>query len=350
MISKVSKNLNKVVKVQAPNILITGGAGFIGSHLVEYLLNNHPTYNIVNLDALTYAGDNERNANVASNPRYKFIYGNICDEYLVEDIFKTYEISSVFHLAAETHVDNSISSPRIFVETNVGGTLTLLEVARRHWQDDKSKAKNPRFIHVSTDEVYGSLGDTGYFTESSPYAPNSPYSASKASSDFLVRSYFHTFGLPVIITNCSNNYGPAQHNEKLIPTIIRNALEGREIPIYGNGKNIRDWLYVRDHCTALDKVFQGGKLGESYNIGTHNEKTNVEIANLVCENLDKLKPLINGSYKDQISFVTDRLGHDFRYAIDNNKISDELKWNAASTFENDLNATVKWYIKLYENQ
>lgn len=336
--------------MQPPNILITGGAGFIGSHLVEYLLNKHPTYNIVNLDALTYAGDIERNVNVVSNPRYKFIYGNICDQHLVEDIFESHEISGIFHLAAETHVDNSINTPRIFVETNVEGTLNLLEAARRHWQDDKIKAKNPRFIHVSTDEVYGSLGNTGYFTEDTPYAPNSPYSASKASSDFLVRSYFHTFSLPVIITNCSNNYGPAQHGEKLIPTIIRNALEGKKISIYGNGKNIRDWLYVLDHCTALDKVFQQGRLGESYNIGTHNEKTNVEIANLVCESLDELKPLAAGcSYKDQISFVTDRLGHDFRYAIDNSKISNELKWSAASTFKDDMEATVKWYIKHYEN-
>lgn len=335
--------------MQLGNILVTGGAGFIGSHLVEYLLNTYPSNNIINLDALTYAGDIKRNSNVANNPRYKFVHGNICDELLVENIFNEHEISGVFHLAAETHVDNSINRPKIFVETNVTGTLTLLEAARKYWQSNESKILNPRFIHVSTDEVYGSLGNSGYFMEDTPYAPNSPYSASKASSDFLVRSYFHTFGLPVIITNCSNNYGPMQHDEKLIPTIIRSALHGNKIPIYGKGKNIRDWLYVGDHFTALDKIFQTGEIGESYNIGTRNEKTNIEIVNLVCEILDKLKPLKSGSYKDQISFVTDRLGHDFRYAIDNSKIANTLGWYAKSTFKDDLEITVKWYVSHYEN-
>lgn len=335
--------------MQAYNILITGGAGFIGSHLVEYLLNRYPSYNIINLDALTYAGDIKRNANVANDPRYKFVHGNICDERLVEDIFNEHEISGVFHLAAETHVDNSINMPKIFVETNVNGTLTLLEAARKYWLGGNHGIENPRFIHVSTDEVYGTLGGTGYFTENSPYAPNSPYSASKASSDFLVRSYFHTYDLPAIITNCSNNYGEMQHDEKLIPTIIRNALRGNKIPIYGTGQNIRDWLYVIDHCTALDNVFRKGQIGESYNIGTNNEKTNIEIANLVCAILDKLRPLRLGSYKDQISFVTDRLGHDFRYAIDNSKITNMLGWQAESTFDNNLEITVKWYASYYEN-
>ena len=335
--------------MQATNILVTGGAGFIGSHLVEYLLDKYPDYKIINLDALTYAGDEKRNDKVADNPRYEFVHGNICDRQLVQEIFEEHQITGVFHLAAETHVDNSIINPEIFVKTNVCGTLTLLEAARKYWQNGEVELKNPRFIHVSTDEVYGSLGTEGYFTESTPYAPNSPYSASKASGDFLVRSYFHTFNLPVIITNCSNNYGPKQHDEKLIPRIIRNALSGKKIPIYGIGLNIRDWLYVTDHCTALDIVFQAGRLGESYNIGTRNEKANMQIALLVCEILDSLKPLKYGSYKDQISFVTDRPGHDFRYAIDNSKITSKLDWAAASTFDDDIQSTVKWYIKHYEN-
>jgi dTDP-glucose 4,6-dehydratase len=334
------------------NILITGGAGFIGSHLVEYLLLKYSATKIINLDNLTYAGDVARLEECSSNPNYTFIQGNICDAELIEGIFKQYNIDGVIHLAAESHVDNSISNPRIFFETNILGTQNLLDVARKFWQvknnEMKSEFECAKFLHVSTDEVYGSLQDTGYFTEETPYAPNSPYSASKAGSDFVARSYFHTYNLPVIISNCSNNFGPKQHDEKLIPTIIRNAIAGKQIPIYGNGKNIRDWLYVTDHCTALDVIFQNGLVGESYNIGTHNEKTNIEIANLICEILDEIKPL-EDSYKDQISYVQDRAGHDFRYAIDNNKIRSKLKWEPKGTFINDLKATVKWYVTRYKN-
>jgi dTDP-glucose 4,6-dehydratase len=326
-------------------ILITGGAGFIGSHLVEYFLKKYPVYYVVNLDALTYAGDIKRLDNIKDNKNYKFIQGNICDYDLIRKLFQQYDISDVIHLAAESHVDNSIANPNIFIETNIKGTFTLLEVARLCWLNKKEKNK---FLHVSTDEVYGSLGNSGYFSEKTPYAPNSPYSASKAASDFLVRSYFHTYNLPILISNCSNNYGPKQHDEKLIPTIIRKALKGEKIPIYGNGKNIRDWLYVEDHCSALDAVFHRGSIGESYNIGTRNEKTNLEVVNLVCSILDQLKPLAgNKSYSEQISYVTDRLGHDYRYAIDNTKICSELNWQASSLFIDSMKTTVEWYVNYY---
>lgn len=328
-------------------ILITGGAGFIGSHFVEYLLNKYANYYIINLDLLTYAGDIKRLDNVKTHQNYKFIQGNICDTALLRELFQVYDISDVIHLAAESHVDNSIKNPTIFIETNIKGTFALLEAARSHWLEKK---QNTKFLHISTDEVYGSLGDNGYFTECTPYAPNSPYSASKASSDFLVKSYFHTYGLPVMISNCSNNYGPKQHDEKLIPTIIRKALKGEKIPIYGNGKNIRDWLYVGDHCSALDAIFHQGSIGESYNIGTNNERTNLEIVNLVCNILDELKPLISSvSYTKQISYVTDRLGHDYRYAIDNTKICSELNWHSTSPFLDSLKVTVEWYVNYYKN-
>lgn len=329
--------------MQKKTILITGGAGFIGSHLVEYLLNKYSYYEIINLDSLTYAADLTRLNSIKDHPRYTFIKGNICDALLVNNLFSTYDIFGLFHLAAESHVDNSITNPAIFIETNVKGTFTLLEAAKNHWV----KGFQNRFLHVSTDEVYGSLGETGYFLETTPYAPNSPYSASKAASDFLVRSYFHTYNLPILISNCSNNYGPKQHDEKLIPTIIRNALTNKAIPIYGNGKNIRDWLYVIDHCSALDRIFHDGITGENYNIGTHNERTNLDIATLICQILDRIKPLKTGSYSNQISYVKDRLGHDFRYGIDNTKICTNLNWKSSNSFNETLEDTVKWYIDHY---
>lgn len=327
-------------------ILITGGAGFIGSHLVEHMLNHHLGYNIINLDDLTYAGDLNRLKFVEDKANYTFVKGNICDVELIAKIFSTYNIKGIIHLAAESHVDNSISDPKIFVRTNIQGTFNLLEAARKYWADN-NKVEH-RFLHVSTDEVYGSLGSEGYFSETTAYAPNSPYSASKAASDFLVRSYFHTYNLPVVISNCSNNYGSRQHEEKFIPTVIRQALKGKAIPIYGEGKNIRDWLYVKDHCLALDVIFHQGKLGDSYNIGTHNERANIEIATLICNILAKLKPLPKGSsYLSQISYVKDRVGHDFRYAIDNSKLCLELNWQPSFTFMDSLTETIEWYIKYY---
>ena len=339
-------------------ILITGGAGFIGSNFIPYFLENFPEHRIVNLDALTYAGNIENLSEISgleNSHNYTFVQGDICNRELVEKIFKKYEISDVIHFAAESHVDNSIENPEIFVHTNVNGTFVLLDVAYKYWSTSTGsvieKTKN-RFHHISTDEVYGTLGETGLFTEKTPYAPNSPYSASKASSDMLVRSYFHTYGMNTVITNCSNNYGPKQHSEKLIPTIIRKALAGEEIPIYGNGKNIRDWLYVRDHCTGIAKVFFEGKKGETYNIGGKNEKQNIDIARIICDILDekvpkKIKISENNKYSDQIVFVEDRAGHDFRYAIDASKIEDELGWKAEENFETGIVKTVEWYL---ENQ
>ncbi len=334
------------------NILITGGAGFIGSHLVRLMVNQNPKINIINIDSLTYAADITRLDDVAKSPNYKFIQCDIRDAESVDNIFKEHNIDGVMHLAAESHVDNSIKNPHIFVETNVMGTQNLLHSARNLWMDESHKLKPEyiiaKFLHVSTDEVYGTLGEEGYFTEDTPYAPNSPYSASKAASDMMARSYFHTFNLPVVISNCSNNYGPAQHDEKLIPTIIRKALAGEDIPIYGNGKNIRDWLYVVDHCIAINTIFNKGKLGESYNIGTDNEKTNIDNAHEICEILDAKLPKKTGKYSDQIKFVQDRAGHDFRYAIDFSKINKELGWSPAYTFKQALAETIDWYIELYK--
>lgn len=327
------------------SILITGGAGFIGSHLIIYLLNKYPSYNIINLDALTYAGDLKRLSTIEGYNNYQFIQGNIEDKELIDELFSRYKFSEIIHLAAESHVDNSINMPGVFIKTNINGTFTLLEAARKYWVNSKNEPK--KFLHISTDEVYGSLSATGYFTESSPYAPSSPYSASKAASDFLVKSYFHTYGLPVLISNCSNNYGPWQNDEKLIPTIIRKAIAGEEIPIYGNGRNIRDWLYVLDHCRALDLILHQGNIGENYNIGAHNEKSNIKMANLICTFLDDLKPLSKGRYNEQITFVKDRPGHDFRYAIDNSKICTKLNWQSAYPFIESLKSTVHWYINNY---
>lgn len=322
-------------------ILVTGGAGFIGSNFIPYFIKKYPDYFVINLDKLTYAGDLNNLKEIDGNSNYKLIWGDICDRPLVEKIFKDFDIHGVIHFAAESHVDNSITGPGEFIRTNVNGTFTLLDVARLNW-----KGKPHRFHHISTDEVYGSLGDTGLFTEATPYAPNSPYSASKASSDLIVRSYHHTYGMNVVTTNCSNNYGPKQHNEKLIPTIIRKALAGEKIPVYGDGKNIRDWLYVEDHCTGIDLAFHNGKSGETYNIGGRNERVNIDIVNHICSILDERNPKADkSSYSTQISFVTDRPGHDRRYAIDATKIENELGWKAKETFETGIVKTVDWYLK-----
>ncbi len=338
------------------SILVTGCAGFIGSNFVPYFLEKYKDYTLVNLDLLTYAGDVENLKEVAENERYKFIKGNICNRELLEYIFTEYDIFGVIHFAAESHVDNSIKDPGVFIETNVNGTFTLLDVAYKYWMDAPFKYKeryaeeSPRFHHISTDEVYGTLGEEGLFTETTPYAPNSPYSASKAASDMVVRSYLHTYGLNTVITNCSNNYGPKQHDEKLIPTIIRKALNNENIPIYGDGKNIRDWLYVLDHCKGIDLVYHTGRTGEVYNIGGRNERDNNYIANKICEILDELSPKESGkSYTEQITYVEDRAGHDRRYAIDATKLEDELGWRAEENFESGIVKTIEWYLKKYNS-
>ncbi|TMM58958.1 dTDP-glucose 4,6-dehydratase [Maribacter algarum] len=333
-------------------VLITGGAGFIGSNFIPYFLENNPEVQVVNLDKLTYAGNLQNLEEIAQNKRYHFVEGDICNRALIEELFEKYQINSVIHFAAESHVDNSIERPDSFIKTNIEGTFVLLEVAKKFWMESpnvpKKSYENARFHHVSTDEVYGSLGSEGFFTEETAYAPNSPYSASKASSDFLVRSYFHTYGLNVVTSNCSNNYGPKQHDEKLIPTIIRKALDGEEIPIYGDGSNVRDWLYVLDHCKGIKLVFTSGKTGDTYAIGGNNEHNNLYIAQKICSLLDKLQPKNSGSYSEQISFVKDRLGHDYRYAIDAGKIEGELKWRADENFESGIEKTIAWYIRKYQ--
>lgn len=332
------------------NILITGGAGFIGSNFIEYFMDKYRDYNIINLDLLTYAGNLDNLSSVATNPNYTFIKGDICDINLVKNIFRDYNITDVIHFAAQSHVDNSIKTPDIFVKTNINGTFTLLHSAYLSWFDapftPKESKKNCVFHHISTDEVFGSLGDSGYFTEDTPYAPNSPYSASKASSDMLVRSYHHTYGLNTFITNCSNNYGPKQHAEKLIPTIIHNALEGKNIPIYGDGKNIRDWLYVLDHCRGIDAVFHSKFYGETFNIGGNSEKTNLEVVGEICDILDRISPRSDGaSYANQITFVKDRAGHDRRYSIDSSKIYKALSWQPQESFESGIAKTIDWYLR-----
>lgn len=330
-------------------ILVTGGAGFIGSNFIPYFLEEHTDYFIVNLDLLTYAGSLENLKEVEGHSRYQFVKGDICDRPLVEKLFNEHNFFGIIHFAAESHVDNSISGPEAFIRTNVFGTFTLLDVARKFWMDApfkfKNRHENRRFLHISTDEVYGSLGAIGLFTEKTPYAPNSPYSASKASSDMLVRSYFHTYGMNVVTTNCSNNYGPKQHNEKLIPTIIRKAIGGQSIPIYGDGMNVRDWLYVLDHAKGIDLAFHKGISGETYNIGGRNERTNLQIVNTICSLLDSLKPNpTTKSYKEQITFVKDRAGHDKRYAIDASKIEKNLQWKAQENFESGIRKTIAWYL------
>lgn len=327
------------------SILVTGGAGFIGSNFIRMVLSKTDT-DVVNLDILTYAGNLESLYDVADNPHYTFIHGDICDSDLVKSLFDKYQPSAIIHFAAESHVDRSIDGPAVFIKTNINGTFNLLEASRNYWESlDENKKDNFRFIHISTDEVYGSLGQIGYFTEETPYAPNSPYSASKASADHLARAYFHTYGLPVLITNCSNNYGPYHFPEKLIPLMILNALEGKPMPIYGTGQNVRDWLYVEDHCRAVLTVLEKGKPGEKYNIGGHNEKTNLEIVDTLCTILDKKYPRNDGrSYRDQIIFVKDRPGHDMRYAIDASKIKRDLGWNPIETFSSGIEKTVNWYL------
>ncbi len=331
-------------------ILITGGAGFIGSNFVPYFLEHYPQYDVVNLDKLTYAGNLANLKECKENPRYTFVQGDICDASLVKRLFEERDIRGVIHFAAESHVDNSIAGPLPFIKTNIEGTFTLLEAARQHWMKGPGEVKpgyeTCRFHHISTDEVYGSLGATGLFTEQTAYAPNSPYSASKASSDLLVRAYYHTYGLNVTTSNCSNNYGPKQHAEKLIPTIIRKALAWEPIPIYGDGKNVRDWLYVLDHCKGIALVWKQGKSGETYNIGGRNERNNLQIVETICALLDELHPSSGGiPYKELVTFVKDRAGHDRRYAIDASKIERELGWKAEENFETGIRKTVQWYLK-----
>jgi len=385
-------------------ILVTGCAGFIGSNFVPYFLEKYPNYRIINLDLLTYAGslDNLKevdtivnnsslNTHPLQNDRYHFVKGDICNRELVEFIFTEYDIQGVIHFAAESHVDNSIKNPGVFIETNVNGTFTLLDVAQKYWMEKPFKYRErylngmvsdeclvmneneeekynstlntkhltlPRFHHISTDEVYGTLGKTDFFTEETPYAPNSPYSASKASSDMIVRSYQETYGMNTVITNCSNNYGPKQHDEKLIPTIIRKALAGESIPIYGDGKNIRDWLYVLDHCKGIDLVYHTGKEANVYNIGGRNERTNLQIVDAICSILDTKYPIRENKviqhstlnikhYKDLVVFVQDRAGHDRRYAIDATKLENELGWKAYENFDSGIVKTIEWYLEKY---
>jgi dTDP-glucose 4,6-dehydratase len=326
-------------------ILITGGAGFIGSAVIRHLIGRTDA-SVLNLDALTYAGNLSTLESIAGDPRYRFEHGNICDAELVNRIFDEYQPDAVMHLAAESHVDRSIDGPAEFITTNVVGTYILLEAARRHWNRFKGDQKSAfRFHHVSTDEVYGSLGESGYFTEETSYDPSSPYSASKASSDHLVRAWQRTYGLPTLVTNCSNNYGPFQFPEKLIPLMIQNALGGKALPIYGKGDNVRDWLHVDDHARALWAVLQRGKIGETYNIGGHNEKSNIQVVHTLCGLLDELVPdSRHCPHKSLISFVTDRPGHDHRYAIDAGKIERDLGWKPEETFETGLRKTVEWYL------
>ena len=334
------------------NLLVTGGAGFIGSNFVLFWSEKFPEDKLIVLDKLTYAGNLENLKACEGTENYTFVKGDICDAVFVEGVFKDFSIDTVVNFAAESHVDRSILGPRDFIETNVLGTFNLLELARKLWDGDY---EGKRFLHVSTDEVYGSLGPDGLFTELTPFAPNSPYAASKASSDHLVRAYFHTYGLPTVTTNCSNNYGPFQFPEKLIPLIIVNSLKGKPLPVYGDGSNVRDWLYVADHCKAIGKVLEDGALGETYNIGGNNEWKNIDIVKLVADLVDEIcagdKALGDdfpmeggGPRRDLITFVTDRPGHDQRYAIDSSKITEELSWSLDESFESGIRKTIRWYL------
>lgn len=323
------------------SLLITGGAGFIGAHLVRLLVNKYPDYLIVNLDALTYAGNLENLRDVETAPNYRFERGNILDVALLASLFEKYKFDGVIHLAAESHVDRSIANPVAFVETNVLGTVSMLNAAKNAWKDN---FEGKRFYHISTDEVFGSLGDEGYFTETTPYDPRSPYSASKASSDHFARAYFHTFGLPVVVSNCSNNYGPGQFPEKLIPLMINNIRGSKPLPVYGDGQNTRDWLWVIDHATAIDRIFHAGRIGETYNIGGDNEWKNLDLVHKLCDIMDELMERPAGSSRNLITFVKDRPGHDHRYAIDASKLRDELGWEPSIKFEEGFRQTAAWYL------
>ena len=322
-------------------ILVTGGAGFIGSHLVRRIIKQHINTKIVVFDALTYAGNKNNIKDCIQSPNCHFKKGNIKNFKSLKELFKENNFDAVIHLAAESHVDNSIKNPFGFANTNILGTLNLLEVSRQFWGNN---AQHKLFYHISTDEVYGSLGSKGKFSEKSPYDPRSPYSATKAASDHMVRAYFHTYGLPVILSNCSNNYGPSQHTEKLIPLIIKNIIHQKTLPIYGKGENIRDWLYVEDHVEAIDLILHHGRIGETYSIGGNNERKNIDVVNKLIEILDHLLKRPNGTSKNLISFVDNRLGHDFRYAIDPNKIKCELGWGPKTPFEIGLEKTIKYYL------
>ncbi len=328
------------------NMLVTGGAGFIGTNFIQHALKTKPDWQILNLDALTYAGNptNLEGLPKGQAERYRFIQGNICDKRFLDNLFSKEKFDGVFHFAAESHVDRSILEPGAFIETNITGTFNLLEASLKVWKQN-SLSRDFRFLHVSTDEVYGSLGPAGYFTENTPYDPSSPYSASKAGSDHLVKAYFRTFDFPTLVTNCSNNYGPYQFPEKLIPLMILNILEEKELPVYGDGKNIRDWLYVIDHCEAILTVFEKGRCGETYNIGGNAEFENIQIIQLLCDLLDKRLGRTGGASSSRlIQFVTDRPGHDRRYAIDASKIKNELGWRPGYKFENAIEETIDWYL------
>ena len=329
---------------QFKSILVTGGAGFIGSHIIKRLVRNYSNTKIVNLDLLTYAGDLNNLVDISNSPNYKFIHGDINNFDFLQELFKSHDFDSVIHLAAESHVDNSIKDPFRFAKTNIQGTLNLLESARKNWGNN---AKKQRFYHISTDEVYGALGYKGKFKETTAYDPRSPYSASKASSDHLVRAYYHTYGLPVLISNCSNNYGPSQHIEKLIPLMIKNIINNKPLPIYGKGENIRDWLYVEDHVEAIDLILHSGEMGSTYNIGGNNEYKNIDIVYKLIEFTDHFLGRPERTSEKLVSFVTDRLGHDFRYAIDSTKIKNELGWTAKTSFDEGLKKTIEYYIKKF---
>ena len=323
------------------NILVTGGAGFIGSHLVRLLVNKYPAYHIINMDVLTYAGNLENLKDIEQKENYSFVKGDICDFQKVKQVFIDFNINSVIHLAAESHVDRSIEDPFTFAQTNVIGTLSLLQAAKSYWENN---FKNKLFYHISTDEVYGSLSDEGFFTEKTNYDPHSPYSASKASSDHFVRAFSDTYGLPVIISNCSNNYGSYQFPEKLIPLFINNILNNKPLPVYGKGENVRDWLYVNDHAKAIDVIFHSGKLGETYNIGGFNEWKNIDLIKVIIKTVDRLLGRKEGTSDKLITYVKDRAGHDIRYAIDSSKLKNELGWEPSLQFEEGIEKTVKWYL------